>query len=65
MEGCDDIEADAVLFAIGRSPNVEGLGCEAAGVEVGEKGEIKVDEDNRTNVPRRSTPSATSPTASS
>ena len=51
MEGCDDIEADAVLFATGRIPNVEGLGCGAAGVAVGEKGEIKVDEDNRTNVP--------------
>ena len=51
MEGCDDIEADALLFATGRIPNVEGLGCEAAGVEAGEKGEIKVDEDNRTNVP--------------
>jgi glutathione reductase (NADPH) len=51
MEGCDDIEADALLFATGRSPNVEGLGCEAAGVALGEKGEIKVDEDNRTNVP--------------
>jgi glutathione reductase (NADPH) len=51
MTGCDDIETDAVLFAVGRRPNVEDLGCEAAGVEVGEKGEIKVDEDNRTNVP--------------
>jgi glutathione reductase (NADPH) len=51
MEGCDDIEADAVLFATGRIPNVEGLGCEAAGVEVGDKGEIKVDEDSRTSVP--------------
>jgi len=51
MEGCDDIEADAVLFATGRIPNVEGLGCAAAGVEVGEKGEIKVDADSRTNVP--------------
>ncbi len=51
MEGCDDIEADAVLFATGRIPNTEGLGCEAAGVEIGEKGEIKVDEDNRSNVP--------------
>ncbi|HJS40703.1 MAG TPA: glutathione-disulfide reductase [Sphingomicrobium sp.] len=50
MEGCDDIEADAVLFAIGRIPNTEGLGCEAAGVEFGEKGEIKVDDDSRTNV---------------
>ena len=51
MTGCDDIEADAVLFAVGRRPNVENLGCEAAGVGVGDKGEIKVDADNRTNVP--------------
>jgi len=51
MTGCDDIEADAVLFAVGRQPNVESLGCSAAGIEVGDKGEIKVDEDNRTNVP--------------
>ena len=32
MEGCDDLEADEVLFAVGRRPNVEGLGLEAAGV---------------------------------
>jgi glutathione reductase (NADPH) len=51
MEGCDHLIADAVLFAVGRQPNVEGLGCEAAGIEVGEKGEIVVDEDSRTNVP--------------
>jgi glutathione reductase (NADPH) len=51
MTGCDDIVADAVLFAVGRQPNVEDLGCGAAGLEVGEKGEIKVDEDNKTNVP--------------
>jgi glutathione reductase (NADPH) len=51
MEGCDDIEADEVLFAVGRRPNVEGLGCEAAGVQLGENGEIKVDADSRTNVP--------------
>ena len=51
MEGCDDIEADAVLFATGRIPNSEGLGCDAAGIEVGETGEIKVDADSRTNVP--------------
>ena len=51
MTGCDDIETDQVLFAVGRRPNIEELGCEAAGVEVGERGEIKVDEDNRTNVP--------------
>jgi glutathione reductase (NADPH) len=49
--GCDDMTADAVLFAVGRRPNVEDLGCEEAGVEVGERGEIKVDADNRTSVP--------------
>jgi glutathione reductase (NADPH) len=51
MEGCDDMDANAVLFAVGRQPNVESLGCEAAGVEVGDKGQIKVDADNRTSVP--------------
>ena len=51
MTGCDDIEADLLLFAIGRRPNTEGLGLEAAGVELGEKGAIKVDDDNRTSVP--------------
>jgi len=51
LEGCDDLEADQALFAIGRQPNVEGLGCDAAGVEFGDKGQIKVDEDNRTSNP--------------
>jgi glutathione reductase (NADPH) len=51
MTGCDDIEADQVLFATGRKPNTNGLGLDAAGVEIGEKGQIKVDADNRTNVP--------------
>src|SRR4249919_2687654 len=51
MTGCDDIEADQVLFAVGRKPNTQGLGLEAAGVEMGEKGQIKVDADNRSSVP--------------
>lgn len=51
MTGCDDIHTDQILFAVGRQPNTEGLGCDAAGVDVGEKGEIKVDADNRTNAP--------------
>ena len=50
MDGCDDIEADAVLFATGRVPNVEGLGLDVAGVSLGERGEIKVDDHSRTNV---------------
>src|SRR5207302_7312294 len=51
MNGCDDIAADAVLFATGRRPNVDGLGCEEAGVELNDKGAVVVDEDNRTSVP--------------
>src|SRR3954447_24036920 len=51
MTGCDDIEADEMLFAVGRKPNTEGLGLEAAGIELGEKGEIKVDDDYRTSMP--------------
>ena len=51
MTGCDNLEADALLFAVGREPNIEGLGLEGVGVELGERGQIKVDEDNRTSVP--------------
>jgi len=51
MTGCDDIEADQLLFAVGRVPNTDALGCDAAGVEVAEKGAIKVDADNRTSAP--------------
>ena len=51
MTGCDDIEADQVLFATGRKPNTKGLGLEIAGVDVGDKGQIKVDADNRSSVP--------------
>jgi glutathione reductase (NADPH) len=51
MDGCDDMDANAVLFAVGRKPNVEGLGCEEVGVAIGEMGQIKVDADNQTSVP--------------
>src|SRR5437764_6423591 len=50
MTGCDDIHADEVLFATGRRPNIENMGLETAGVELGDKGQIKVDADNRTSV---------------
>jgi glutathione reductase (NADPH) len=45
------IEVDCVMFATGRVPNTENLGLEAAGVELNEKGAIRVDEDNRSSVP--------------
>ncbi|WP_066590133.1 glutathione-disulfide reductase [Sphingomonas pruni] len=45
------IEVDCVMFATGRVPNTENLGLDAAGVELTEKGAIRVDEDNRSSVP--------------
>src|SRR6476646_6413628 len=51
MSGCDDIEADQVLFATGRTPNTTGFGLDAVGVEMGDNCQIKVDADNRTSVP--------------
>ena len=50
MTGCDDLNADAVLFATGRVPNVEELGLDAAGVALNGKGAVKVDADNRSSV---------------
>ena len=49
--GQDPIEADMLMFAIGRNPNSRGLGLETLGVEMDAIGAIKVDEDSRTNVP--------------
>lgn len=43
-------EAEQLLVAVGRRPNVEGLGLEDAGVTVGRRG-IEVDERMRTSVP--------------
>ncbi|QCB54913.1 glutathione-disulfide reductase [Sphingopyxis sp. PAMC25046] len=51
LEGCDAIEADAVLMATGRTPNTKGLGLEEVGVKLDEKGAIKVDERNQSSVP--------------
>ncbi|HET7203027.1 MAG TPA: dihydrolipoyl dehydrogenase [Steroidobacteraceae bacterium] len=42
---------DKVLVAVGRTPNGKQLGCEAAGVAVDERGYIRVDRQQRTNVP--------------
>lgn len=43
-------EAEELLVAVGRRPNVEGLGLEEVGVKVGKRG-IEVDERMRTTVP--------------
>lgn len=44
------LETDCVMAAIGRIPNTDGLGLERAGVAVGARGEVIVDECSRTNV---------------
>ncbi|HET6526166.1 glutathione-disulfide reductase [Sphingopyxis sp.] len=51
LEGCDAIEADAVLMATGRTPNTKNLGLEELGVELDDKGAVKVDETNQSSVP--------------
>ena len=45
------IEADRMLLSIGRRPNASAAGAAAAGVEIGNAGEIVVDNAMRTNVP--------------
>ncbi|MEW5423194.1 glutathione-disulfide reductase [Amorphus sp. 3PC139-8] len=45
------LAADQILFAIGRSPNTNGLGLECAGVTTDVHGAIVVDEWSRTSVP--------------
>ena len=42
---------DAVLYATGRVPNVQGLGLEAVGVVQGKDGALVVNDDYQTNVP--------------
>jgi dihydrolipoamide dehydrogenase len=49
-DGEEQIRAEKVLCAVGRRPNVEGLGLDAAGVRYDASG-IVVDEQMRTNVP--------------
>ncbi|HEY1632436.1 MAG TPA: glutathione-disulfide reductase [Rhizomicrobium sp.] len=44
------LEADAIMLAVGRVPNTDGLGLDKAGVALGDKGQIKVDDYSRTNV---------------
>lgn len=45
------LEVDAVMYATGRIPNTEGLGLENAGVALGRKGEVVVDDWSQTNIP--------------
>lgn len=46
----DERVFDQVMFATGRTPNSDGLGLKEVGIEVGRKGEIKVDAYSKTAV---------------
>jgi glutathione reductase (NADPH) len=45
------LDVDLVFFATGRAANTKGLGLEAAGVKLGRKGEVLVDEHFATSIP--------------
>ena len=50
-EGAPEVIGSHLLLAVGRRPNTDDLGLEAAGVEVDQRGHIQVDDTLRTNVP--------------
>ncbi len=49
-DSAHELEADVVLVATGRKPYTDGLGLEALGVEMTQRGQIKVGADWQTNV---------------
>jgi glutathione reductase (NADPH) len=51
LAGASPIDADLLLWAVGRDPNTKGLGLENAGVALGRNGAILVDDDNQSSVP--------------
>ncbi len=51
LRGGDPIEADLLVYALGRVPKTPGLGLETAGVELRRNGAVQVDEDNRSSCP--------------
>lgn len=53
FEGTEqDLEVDEILVAVGRAPNLEGLGLEAAGIAYDARKGVRVDELLRTSNPR-------------
>ncbi|CAM5784743.1 dihydrolipoyl dehydrogenase [Ottowia pentelensis] len=45
------LEVDKLIVSIGRVPNTTGLNAEAVGLKLGERGDVLVDDDCRTNLP--------------
>ena len=50
-EGKQQFIVDKLIVAVGRTPNTDGLDAEACGLELGESGFIKVDDQCQTNLP--------------
>ena len=51
ISGGEVLEANQIMFAIGRKPNTAGLGLENAGVELGRSGEVVVNEHSQSTAP--------------
>ncbi|HEX6836154.1 MAG TPA: mercuric reductase [Polyangia bacterium] len=49
--GGDELTGSHLLVALGRTPNTDDLGCDAAGVERDRRGYIRVDDQYRTSAP--------------
>src|SRR3546814_16232493 len=47
----DPVDCDILMFATGRVPNTDGLGLEAAGVELNADGAVKVEEHSQSTCP--------------
>ncbi|MBI4987826.1 MAG: dihydrolipoyl dehydrogenase [Rhodocyclales bacterium] len=45
------LECDKLIVSVGRVPNTEGLGCEAVGLKLDERGRVDVDAHCRSNLP--------------
>jgi dihydrolipoamide dehydrogenase len=46
-----ELEVDRLIVAVGRAPNTEGLGAQAVGLKLDDRGRIEVDGHCRTNLP--------------
>lgn len=51
-DGRNEVSVDEVLVATGRRPNTAGIGLDTAGIELTERGSIRVDKHLRTTNPR-------------
>lgn len=51
LDSGEALQTDFPVFAIGREPNVKGLGLDEVGVELGQRGGVVVDDSFRSSVP--------------